>query len=484
MKKLLIVLLLSMCPMVVLADGGGPMIIGYDAVVINKNGTKAYSYDTGKNITIKYNTKIRIYNELDGGDAEGCYSNGKGECEENKTHFTILLKDIAPLKKEITPKDIKTDYMDKVDSELLITAKNGLKAKKGPANIYDSYSETIPYNTTVKTDYEAGAWYHINDEKYKGWIMLGAALHVNSSIMTFKEIKLHNIDTDTLLLTIPEEEVISDYYVELSSDYHDSFRPNYYVTYKDKFGKFQSDDGLVGYTRDGDYRLITLTGTELKSQGKSITGVPKGIELKVLYEDYTDAYYVEYNNVKGFIDIDDCVGFYSEDIEKETYEEDKTIYNVKYSRGDGLVKKGTTLAEYSKKFETNRVIPAYSEVTYYGNYSLYEEETGRAYWLHLVKYNNNIGWVISSIDESNMIIQPTPVVTPRNTPVEENPKSKTISIIIYSVIGAAILSLTALVTIKLINKKKKKKQEVKKEEVKVEKPVTSEIKEEVKEKKE
>ena len=106
MKKVLCLLMIFI-PIVVLADSAGPSIIGYDAIITNKNG--AIDVNEKKN-TIPYNSQIRVYDEYDDNGklyAYVCYLDDykkNGECWSSKI-FTIKRSDYVLLKDEYVPKD-------------------------------------------------------------------------------------------------------------------------------------------------------------------------------------------------------------------------------------------------------------------------------------------------------------------------------------------------------------------------------------------
>ena len=49
-------------PLVVLADGGGPIFVQYDAYVNDKNGAYLYQYDNGNDSVLKKTSTLLEYN--------------------------------------------------------------------------------------------------------------------------------------------------------------------------------------------------------------------------------------------------------------------------------------------------------------------------------------------------------------------------------------------------------------------------------------
>ncbi len=465
MKKLLIIITIIMClPLIVLADSAGPSILGYDAVVINKKGAK-----TTDGEVIKYNSQIHVYRE-ENGKVESCYKSKNDVCDKT---FKISIKDIAPIKKEISVNDLEylnnfETSLEKVSGGVLVVNKNGIKLKKGPAEIYGKYDAVIPYKTELSFTYAIDpyrgsySWYYIDDGKYKGWIDSGNNVveSINGSIMLFSDTKFFDIDTEELITTIPSETVINKAY-------------GVYFTYQNKLGFIGEKDAFGVEGKQG--YVFTINSAELISKGKAISAIPKGERIKILYAEeedtYTDYpyhnsspicinekecyYYVEYNGTKGFVSNSNVIPLnYEEEIKNTTTDKEYELYNTDlvnkyYSKDDVLLK------DIMKSCKTEQIIPVGSNITVYKS-----EETSDSnsyYYLELIKYNNNYGWIITEIEERENA-KPTPSFTPSsNKPVIDEPKSdKPSDTIIYAIIGATLTSAAAIGTIIVINSKKKK----------------------------
>ena len=148
MKKILFVLLILLIPSGVYADSVSPRILGYEAVVINKKGAKEI-VDENPHV-IPYNTKVNVIGEYDK-EAMVCL-------KKDDDCYTISIKDIAPVKKEVVPNDLlKKDNMGTTlqshKETLFIYGKNGVSLKKGPADAYDKYSTIVPFKGIVKSNY-------------------------------------------------------------------------------------------------------------------------------------------------------------------------------------------------------------------------------------------------------------------------------------------------------------------------------------------
>ena len=476
MKKIICLLLLIMLmPNLVLADAGGPTIMGYDAIVTNKKGAKE-SY--GETI-IPYNAKIHVYNEYE----------DYVEVEwNNKKDYTINKKDIAPYREEYIPsdKDVKknTDYYDGVGLEnieeyIIIYEKNGLKLSKGPSSVYKKYDKIVPYKTKVKVTYGAGYWYYVDDGEYKGWVSVDdtIALHNYIDIVLLTDTKMVD-DNNNYLSTIPAETFINK-----NNLYYLTDGSKFLVNYNGEEGYIGVKNGDKGYLYSFDYailseyyNLITLKSVGITSlDGKVRTAVNSGEMLdKVYYKDITwDGpeepvcigktcyFYVEYKGTKGFIKDENVILFgkdektdtivtkeeikmYTVDLYNYLKNNDSEVVNenIKNKYYKGVIPKGTTLYEYTNWW-------------YYKN-----DNQERASDFYIVKYKNEIVTVFID-DDDNIPKEPIKDIPKMEQETKKVEKNNSKEIILFGVIGAIILALVAFVIIKLVNKKKKIKKEEK-----------------------
>ena len=496
MKKIIFILIVVFAPIMVFADSVSPGILGYDAVITKKGGATDYYSDDRK---IPYNSKIVVYDEYDD-RALGCFKNNIDDC------FEVRLVNIAPLKKEVVPNDlIKKDNrgttLKKVDTKVFIYDKKGIKLKKGPADVYGTYDTVVPFKEELKAThvirYEGHGggytWYYIDDENYRGWYHgANMAVYSNLPMMTFDNVKFYNIDTDEVIETIPVGTVFEEYYSSSKA----------YLTYKDQFGYIiRSDDDdyyFYSYSKSLGFKsklgyLLTGKSIEIKVDGKAITAVPKGEKIKILYASMEDdeavdsdrhyttsvcvtddncLYYVEYNNVQGFVKDENVVSLRHEGEEKTTsYPEDLKLYDVDLylNSFDELYNKKRPIEEFSKEHETDDIIPANTNVRFYMDESIvdYSKESDYGsyrYDIHLVKYNNKVGWIINEIVDDREYYN---TGNDDNSNIETNDDtntnksfvmSKSMETIISAIMGALIVSSLGLIILFLVNKKKKPKE--------------------------
>lgn len=487
MKKLFCLLIILVIPVWVMADASGPSIMEYKAVIINPNGVKV------DDKVIPYNAQVTV-------NAEGEDYANVNYCPKTDDciYGSVSFKDIMPLEKEIIPtgngkKD--DDWEASIVSfktTVIAFEKDGIKLRKGPAAAYEKYDTVIPYDTTLEVTYAVSSygehgsdyypWYYVNSGNYKGWLdntwsAEFSILEKSSGVIVLKGATLKD-ENNTVMKEFASETELKDVYYEQKSG-------GYYMKQDGKWGKIEGD-----YYAITDVYALTSKKTDMISlSGKVKASIPFGTKIHVLsyWIEYNkkEYYYVEYNNQKGLILFDDLLRF--DDIQmkdtKVKVNNDTVLYNY-IEDPDGLYPGETSLSSVPKGTELNA-------------YYVYSD--GEIEW-YLVTYNNKIGFVktfdADETGKNNPEEQTNPPAdkddkedidsqNPSETPKEENNKTtKTRDIIIYSLIGALVISITSIVTIILVNKKKRQKLikeiEVKKEEPSpvVKEEVNTEIKEE------
>lgn len=482
MKKFLFLLVIFLTPMFVLADASGPTIIQYKAVVTNPNGVKT---DDG---TIPYNAEVTVENEYDTEAFVLYCEKGKDDCLSGN----IKLSDIMPLEKEIIPtgKEKQDGESNIVShkSTIVVLAKQGAKLRKGPASAFEEYDVVVPYNASVKVTYivssyaerhSTSPWYYVNDGKYKGWIdnTYSSNNHIiekTDDLVVFKSTKLKD-DNGNSLTTFSSETILKNVYYD----------ENNYAFYMNQNGKWGKLEGY--FAKVANYYGVTTKKTNIiSSSEKVIETLPLGTSIKVLSnrEAINDKVYsyVEYNNKKGFVLSDDFISVQN-DVNNNQIKliNNSELHEYLYDPEDDYYYVGENVVAN---------IPKDTLLTAYSKY-----DGGEIEW-YLVAYNNKIGFIKTSNakiikNTTNPTPTETPTVTPEVTPgVDEvtttptpsdEPKSephykneKSDNLIIYCLIGALIVSLTSIVSILLINKRKMQKlvKEMEKKEIK------SELKEE------
>ena len=503
MKKyfylLLVILLL---PIFVLADSAGPKILGYDAVIINPKGAKT---NDGKE-NIPYNSKVRVLDEVDYFDdnkiyASVCYMK-ENECGRGFRY--ILLSDIVPLKEEINPSDIKGKFneegwsseneasFEKSTDKFIVFEKNGIKLSKGPSDVYKKYDNTIEYMTPLKAKYVLSSgggessvnyWYYIEDGNNKGWLNVSSygVYTIGKSCNTLlvaENISIYDENNKFMLNIKPETLLNNAYYIEKQK--------KYYIIYDENNKGFTTQDNY-GFILDGI--ILTLKDTKVTSStGEVIGNIPSGAQIKKFYGTYEQVerddviaggikisnkkyFYVEYGNLKGFIPYNDVISFliYDEESEKELLKRmNKTVLSFNFDVDIHEYNNSPIFVNNPLDGKIINTIPKGTTIKslYHTSYSDYNDETKKTidYNLYLVNYNKTPGWIIiekAESDDNDVIKENIPKEPDDLTKHNINPtvtKNKN-NILIYAIIGSVIVSLTATVTILLINKKKKEKKQ-------------------------
>lgn len=511
MKKYFYVILMVILfvPMIVFGDSSGPRVLGYDAVIINPNGAKVHDSTN----VISYNTKVHVYDEVDYiDDTNNKYAVvcnfGDESCNRWDSNAKyILLTDIAPLKEEISPKDIKDifgndDYNDEVffslsNNKFIVFEKEGINLSKGPSDIYGKYSLTIPYMTYIKASYvlESGGgednpviyWYYIDDGVNKGWLkqtsnFLGYNIGIfKESKLVFTDVNIYDED-NKIVLTIPSETLLNDiYYI--------GQQQRYFIKY----------DGKEGYTKDDNFGtkvpglILTLNNTNIISiDGKVYGSIPMGKIVDNVYGYFYSSdrgpegisgvsginnkkyYYVEYNKIKGFIIDSDAMSFVTyNNSEQEEYVK-KNILSTKV-----VLTEDTNMYEYlisddyyySLGDEIIKTIPSGETVTFLCSreFEIQNKNNKQYEWVDfvLINYQGTLGWIKDNTNQnSNMNNNQTPENIPINDNSTKANNKKSDNTIYYAIAGAVIVCIIAIIIIIMINKRKKDNKERKVEEIK------------------
>ena len=518
MKKIfLFLILLFLCiPTLVLADSAGPTILGYDAIVINKSGTKVH----GAKEIIPYNTVVHVVDEVD-----GSWFSEKSDVYyalirwENSDGY-ILLNDIRPYNE--TQEITSTESIGKI----AIINKNGARLWKGTSSKYGAYDKVIPCNAKVNVTYAINyfkgikSWYYVNDGEYKGWVASSDVDYIYQKAMLFNELKLYD-SNNNLVITLPKGTVIDAIYKSTTEDKMIVEYQNkvYYVNASKSQEAETNAPGIkgvnLGISLDNIPQVLTTKQIELVTTDNKKINIPSNVRIRILYSmnngeyganpvclsENECYYYVGYQNQKGFIKVEegglefqDDIGITLPNTGVSVYENDYS-YNYNTSDIDDKTIYSKELYDYIKNNPTKRITNDIRK-KYATNFkingdveskkSLFQtiEENDSFYEFHLliIKYNNDDYAVINrdyyesfnidkakkerNVDENNQQeeintnndenIQQEETTT-NNNDGNKNPTSKSTLTIIYSVAAATILAIVSLITIKVINKNKKEK---------------------------
>ncbi len=475
MKKYFYLLgVLILFPFFVLADTAGPAVLGYDAVIINKNGAKVKE---SKEV-IAYNTKVRVVDEFDGYGMI-CLTD---ECSRwGESSKLILISDYLPIKEEITPKDIEKKFdKDGYNSEseasfhvsndkFIVFESKGIKLSKGPSEAYGKYEQVISYMTHLTTkcyiftgsgETENNYWYYIDDGKYHGWLN-ASAYYSNLQLgqLTEKLVTMDNISlydrNNKLVTTIPSETMLTNaYYIEKNKEY--------YIEYNDKDG-FVKENKFV-HVEKVDGFVIALKDTDIISSSKVVGTIPSGTKVNIVYGKYEQIgrddfkidgvekngkkyYYVQYKDSRGLISEDNVASFLNSDYE---------YYSDLFKKVTFTLNSATELYSdiYYADEPTGIIIPSGTKIiSYYSYEDELQDATGIREWYncYLVMYNNTKGWIKIKTEKGHEIEKIDPVDEMNNTNT-----NKTSDTLIYALVGAGICCFVGVISIIVVNKKKKK----------------------------
>lgn len=392
-----LLLLILLVPCFVKADMGTPMFTEYQVRVTNPNGTTAVDYDGKEAGTFKYDEIITVHyekiinNELYGGTFQKLV----------KLNDTKLVTDFVDLEK--FKKERKQKYYVFDDTNVLY---------KGPSKTYGKVEPetTLKQGSTIETEYYDELWSYVEQDGVKGWV--------------------------------------------------------YTYTYTYTYGApYEDQPGIARFLSPYDQKIKTLNEMKLYKSPKEkevVATIPKDVEPEFIYvyavEPRNPYYYVSYNGKEGWMKIDAIEleeGSYTNAL---YYPQEKHTYTVDNNDGITMHKDYNSASEVLETISNNTLLNVKYELR--GNYiwAWYQVEyNGKTGWVKGEKVKVEINESITSNPEENPSVSDEELDQEENLPItneQEEEKITTKQMIIICVAGALILSLTAFVTIKLINKKK------------------------------
>lgn len=483
LTKLLLTLICFLAlPIIVNADMGAPSSSQYDVVVTNKEGTSLLDWDDKKIATIPYDTQLTILYEftIDG----ELY----GDVEYKEEYGFIKLSDTQPLEGTIdysnfSKNEYKQRYYTLKDTQMY----------KGPSVVFGKIEDAIiPAGETLVYKYADEVWSLVEYNGVEGWIYsypyyefelydeveytITNIAKKNSKLMVLTEDAVLYKDTkedSEVVGTLPKDKVYTYKYYT----YPYAKTTAFYIETEEVSGWLMEE----GYNGPGEDRVaiyeendVLVTIDELnvyehyndENPVKGIT-IPKYTELTSKYE-----FSVKWDDETSSLKIASLITYEGEDywiIYNESYTDDYTYingFNTSYSKSKLTFKKDTPIYEevFNTDTKLDTKIPKGTEIIV--KYSEYDFETSSTWYF--VEYNGIKGWITNKyIEEEEIIEEPDEddyedyeeeeEESDEEEEDEEEKESltpKQIGLICAG--GAVILALVAIVTIKLINKKKTK----------------------------
>lgn len=339
MKKIINFLVISilLLPLLVFADGGGPIFVQYDAYVSDKNGAYLYTYakssdsckgDCAKlektSILLNYNTQVKvIYEEevskneyyalIEYIDEENDNVD-ESEYEEDDEHYYqstyyINLKKLSLLKEELTYEDLKKEYFtsDEMSQKSFADIEEGytddgkiyavkdIQLYKGPSFKYDKKDTIVKAGDILKAKANIDDWIYVETDNYYGWIKQEENTAYETSKHWFLEdtplydsYKLTNkveefIPKDTII----DKEIYSYYYSNESGEYINTL----IVQYNDKYLWVNKKDIIYAEESYEDYDCYVVKDIPTYSSfiDKNSNGkIEKGTIIKRTFTGYEE----------------------------------------------------------------------------------------------------------------------------------------------------------------------------------------------------
>ncbi|MBQ9834303.1 MAG: hypothetical protein IJO33_03835 [Bacilli bacterium] len=270
MKKILVLIIsLLFMPLMALADGAAPYLKGYNARVSNPEGTYLY-VNEDKKIFIKYDEVITdIYMEyLDENDilwADGEYGEEYG---------MVKVEDIKPVKEKVDLEDYKQE-----ETLEMYVYKEGAYLYKGPSMTYNQIDgkKMLPVGTIVTIKYYDEVWGYVESNDLKGWVYI---YHHLQDGVPFKEISsLAYINKNNDELLVVKDSVLKE--SPVSSKALIKVTANEKLTYKYYYNKLHERMYYVEYNNIGGW--ISLNDIAYETETSFFT--PKEINV---YSDTTE----------------------------------------------------------------------------------------------------------------------------------------------------------------------------------------------------
>lgn len=463
MKKILLTIIcLLFIPIIVNADVAAPESSSFKVTVANQEGTPLYDWEMNEKITIPYNEKLTITYEYEK-DGE-LY----GDVYYNENYGMVKLSDTIA-----NPKDIDFSRLEENELQDQYYTLSETTMYYGPSPSYGEIKETkIPKGVTLSYKYysilsDQIGWIYTEYDGTKGWVYvhgtpeysyyenientvaIKAKTKAKILILSDEE-KLHkdfNIESEDVYTLKNNKEYIYTHYIELGWPYtayyiNDGKVKGWYIVdnsyYKNSKNSIRELKYIYVTTKDG---LKTKDHYNDKDYNDVI--IPEKTLLKSEYTiRYNERVYyqIEYNNKKYWLQLDNpndyLMSFYQYNI--KTVKEIKTYSELKNTESETkiIIPKNTELKSFIYSHDYSDTLESWYYIEYNDEY----------YWIH---DNNDLNVTQSYFDEEEL---ETPEESKGN-PKEEGLTPKQVGLICIS--GAIIIALVAIVTIKLINKKKK-----------------------------
>lgn len=396
-KFLFLMTTLILLPLSVKADMGVPEIQPYEAYITNPDGINVECYEG--NYTLKLDEVVKVISEFDN-DVNIEYKNHY--CSTN-----ISINDIKPIIEEYKPEE-HIDELKKLNNprKIKIIKENGVELYSGPSSAFKKIT-TVPKDVELTYSYSSGndngikpVWLYATYKGKSGWIKTGQGADGEHYLLFHFNNQLP-IFEDTNLITKDNQEIL----VPKNTVFNEG-----YMTHE-KFGSTMNISNL---------------------------------------------YYVEYNNIYGEIQFAGLKYSKKIKLNKSHILYDISDYDYK-DNPDGtpiITMKGNKIA----------TIPEGAELSY--NIAIEDYTFAIAY----IEYEGKKGWILLEYNlddneeddfeyvENNEEITTTTTTTTTKPMIKNEKESLSAKEMIYICIGGAvIISLTAVVTIVLINKSKKSK---------------------------
>lgn len=460
---LLSILSLFIFPIVAKADVAAPESSSYIVTVAKQEGTILYDWEMKEILTIPYNEKLTILFET---DIKGSLY---GDVSYNGKYGYIKLNDTIA-----NPEDI--DFSNLEENELndkYYTLKE-TTMYNGPSPTYGIIKDIIiPSNTTLEYKYysilsDQIGWIYTEYNGTKGWVYVHGTPEYSYYENVEKTVAIKAKPTDKILILSEEEKLYKEPNIESEEVYtlksNNEYTYTHYIELEWPYTAFYINDGKA----KGWYLVDNSHYDNSKHSIRELKYIyilnKDGIKLKDNYKDkkYNDIIVPEKTILKSEYSVR-----FNEEIYYEVEYKDKKYWMANGYINDYLmsfyqynikpvkeIKTYSDLKDYDSETETT--IPKDTELKSFVFVHDYNDTLESWYY---IEYNNEYYWIHDNKDlniQQSYFEEESEKKEPSKRKEESDTKEltpKQIGLICTG--GAIILALVAVVTIKLINKKKK-----------------------------
>ncbi len=460
--KILILTIISIftLPLVTKADMAAPDPLNYDVVITNKEGAVLYDWDFKKIGIIPFNEEVVVSYD---------------RAEKNVVYLDVTYKGkygFIKLSDAMVLENIDYSQLDKNENSRKLYTLDDTKLYSMPSENVGKVEKTIPAGQVIEYKYSyAGIWAEVEYDGSKGWIYIyptsvytdedeGQTLAVlpeegKNKIYLFEDVELYETyDLDKKIKTISKNQELEFKYSKLTTEYN----MLYYIenkeikgwvlrtvgAEKEKIAEYDYEASVIINNENG-LKLYKNPDSEEPIKNEELPYLSKITTLYAYNTIYSDSY-----NDREYVSM---IMYNGKKYWTKYIQTDVINYFPSLQK---TLKEIILYKDINKKEKLDTTIPKGAEVKSLGYVYL---DDGSAEVMHLVEYNDVKGFILEEnlemiefidIEEKPPVFEDEEIKDKQDEKDSLTPKQ----IAIICACSAVVLALVAIVTIKLVNKKK------------------------------